>query len=66
MKLINNEEKIISYNNLPLYYFKGFGIYITVKFDGDDYDKLTLVEYATDNNLPLFKNNREFIDKFVI
>ena len=66
LKLINNEEKIISYNNLPLYYFKGFGFYITVKFVGDDYDKLTLVEYVSDTNLPLFKNNREFINKFVI
>ena len=66
LKLINNEEKIISYNNLPLYYFKGFGFYITVKFVGDDYDKLTLVEYVSDNNLPLFKNNREFVNKFVI
>ena len=66
LKLINNEEKILSYNNLPLYYFKGFGFYITVKFVGDDYDKLTLVEYVSDTNLPLFKNNREFINKFVI
>lgn len=66
LKLINNEEKIISYNNLPLYYFKGFAFYLNVKFVGEDYDKFTLVEYVSDTNLPLFKNNREFINKFVI
>lgn len=48
LKLINNDKKIISYNNLPLYYFKGFGFYVTVKFVGDDYDKLTLVEYVSE------------------
>ena len=66
LKLINNEEKIISYNNLPLYYFKGFAFYLNVKFVGEDYDKFTLVEYVSDTNLPLFKNNREFINRFVI
>lgn len=66
LKLINIEEKIISYNNLPLYYFKGFAFYLNVKFVGEDYDKFTLVEYVLDTNLPLFKNNREFINRFVI